>query len=222
MKVKSFKREICIGCVLIAFLFPTRAGASSLEGGGAMAAEESGLTEAFSKGRFSFQSVAGVFFSPVFTSLFPRTAELNYTQLNLRLGRMLNDPRGGDSLWRGNFEAVFELTNSYVYKGPGNYIGGFNLLLRYNFIQPEAWAVPYLQIGAGIVYNDVYKDLDQRAIGQAIEFMLSLSLGSRFFLSNRWSIDVEAIYQHISNAGMDERNRGNNATGGLIGLTYYF
>ncbi len=36
------------------------------------------------------------------------------------------------------------------------------------------------------------------------------------------SLDIEGGLQHISNAGLANRNLGVNAFGGSIGLTYYF
>jgi hypothetical protein len=123
----------------------------------------------------------------------------------------------------GNFELLFELTNSVVFQGPGNYLRGFTLLGRYNLILSDPkWAL-YFQVGAGIVVNDVYRDVRQSAIGQAIEFTPQASVGLRYFISRNWSIDTEAMLHHISNAGMSNgRNGGINAIGGFLGVTYSF
>jgi hypothetical protein len=37
-----------------------------------------------------------------------------------------------------------------------------------------------------------------------------------------WSVDVEGMFHHISNASIASRNDGVNALGGFIGATYYF
>ena len=173
----------------------------------------------YTKDRISFQMVSGAIFSPF--ALASRTPVLNYAQTNLRLGWMLTDP-SGSAPFTGNWELIMELTNAYIYKGFGHYIGGLTGLFRYNFVQPDAKIIPYFQLGAGIVYNDAYKDDTQSAIGQAIEFTPQASLGLHYLLSNNWTIDAEAIFHHISNAGLDHRNRGINAFGGFIGLTYLF
>ncbi len=56
---------------------------------------------------------------------------------------------------------------------------------------------------------------------EAIEFTPQASLGLHYLIDEKWSIDAEAMFHHISNAGLAERNRGINALGGFIG-TYLF
>lgn len=146
---------------------------------------------------------------------------MDYWQTNLRFGWMLTDLYDKKSFWRGNFEALFEFTYSYIYKGPGNHIGGITGLVRYNFVQPHLRLVPYFQAGVGVVYTNAYKDLDS-GIGQAIEFTLQSSIGARYFLKKKLSIDAEAMFHHISNAGLADRNKGINAFGGFLGITYFF
>ena len=48
------------------------------------------------------------------------------------------------------------------------------------------------------------------------------SIGLRYFIARNWTLDVEATFQHISNAYFDERNESTNAVGGLLGVTYFF
>jgi hypothetical protein len=208
-------------CLIWIFITPFSARAQD-RGNGGHNGKQGRCPLAFREDGNSLQLMAGVFSSPVLTALFPETKDFEYAQINVRIGWMLNEPEDEPSILRGNYEALFEFTNSAVLKGSGNFISGFNLILRYNFVQPGAWVVPYLQGSAGIVYNDIYKDNQQSAIGEAIEFMLGLAGGAHFFMRSNWSIDIEAAYQHISNAGLARRNDGNNATGGFLGITYYF
>jgi hypothetical protein len=172
------------------------------------------------KDRLSLQLVSGSLSAIRFSKAHVHT--LDYWQTNLRLGWALNQPEQKNSLGRGNFEAILELTGSYVYRGPGTYIAGVTALLRYNFVQPEARFIPYVQAGAGVVYNDVYREESQDAIGQAIEFTPQGSIGIRCLFSPNWSVDIEAMYHHISNANLARRNDGINALGGFIGVTYFF
>ncbi|RPI78650.1 MAG: acyloxyacyl hydrolase [Desulfobacteraceae bacterium] len=174
----------------------------------------------FVEDRISLQGVSGLIYSSTF--LTERPIDMHYWQTNLRLGRMLGTPSESDSFFRGNWEALLEITNSSIFKGSGHYIGGITGLLRYNFVQPDAKVIPYFQAGLGVVYNDVYKDMSQIAIGQAIEFTPQGSLGVHFLLSEHWSFDTEAIFHHISNANLNERNGGVNAFGGFIGFTRFF
>ena len=176
--------------------------------------------EAFIKERLSLQLVSGILSATKFPNDHVHT--LDYWQTNLRFGLTLNEPGSGGSLLRGNFEALFEVTYSLIYEGAGNYLGGATALIRYNFVQPAANFIPYMQAGAGIVFTDAYKDTSQDAIGQAIEFTPQASLGFRYLIHPNWSLDAEAMFHHISNANLGSRNDGINAFGGFIGVTYFF
>jgi len=174
----------------------------------------------YAGGRLSLQLVSGALFS--LTGLPEDSPVFNYAQTNLRLGWMLTDPGPEEAFLRGNWEGLFEISNSVIFKGFGNYMGGITALIRYNFVRPDWNVIPYVQAGAGIVYNDAYKDKTQEAIGQAIEFTPQLSLGLHYLITRKWSLDVEGMFHHISNAGMSERNRSINALGGFLGVTYFF
>jgi len=191
----------------------------NVQGGEAHSAEGE-AKERFVKDRLSLQFMSGVLFS--LRNLPSDSPEFNYVQMNLRLGWMLNDPTKPRFLPRGSLETLFEISNSFVYEGFGDYLGGFTVLLRYNVLRNDWDFVPYFQVGAGIVYTDAYKDREQQAIGQAVEFTPQGSVGFHYLLGRDCSIDAEAMFHHISNAGLEERNRSINSIGGFLGFTYYF
>ena len=135
---------------------------------------------------------------------------------------MLNTPTGA-SMLRGNFEALIEISNSFITKGPGNYISGVAGDLRYNFVQPNAKLVPYVQVGVGVVLTDIHTYEDGwQLTSQALNFTPQGSVGVRYKAGKNWSIDMEAMFHHISNAGMGESNAGINSGGILLGFTYFF
>lgn len=183
-------------------------------------ATDTSTGDLFAQGDMSFQLVSGALFS--LTSLPQDSPVFNYAQTNFRLGWMLTSPQSQQSALRGNWEGLVEISNSIIFEGFGNYIGGITVLLRYNFVQPDWKLIPYLQGGAGIVYNDAYKDETQQAIGQAIEFTPQVSLGFHYLIANKWALDLEGMFHHISNAGMSKRNSSINALGGFLGVTYFF
>ncbi len=172
------------------------------------------------KDRLSFQLVTGSLFSTKIFNGHEHT--LDYWQTNLRLGCALNQPGPTNSIFRGNFEALLEVTGSYIYEGPGDYMAGITALLRYNFVQPDSRFFPYVQAGAGIVFNDIYKDPSQDAVGQAIEFTPQASLGFHYLFHPKWSLNAEVMFHHISNANLSNRNDGINSLGGFLGVTYFF
>ena len=178
----------------------------------------------FERNHFELSIVTGALFSPedLGKGLFPRTrTNFDYTQSELRLGLMLNSPWEA-GLLRGNFEALIGLGGGAVIHGPGTALANGDLFIRYNFIQPHAFLVPYWQFGMGLVASDVARDHSQRLIGGTVEFVLQTGVGFRFLLNSQWSLDLEGVYQHISNADTADRNVGVNAFGGLAGTTYSF
>lgn len=174
--------------------------------------------EVYTQDRLTMQLVAGALFA---TDLFYSAPTFNYAQTNLRLGWMVNSPPPPQSFFRGNFEFLMEISYSHIFKGFGSYLVGGTALLRYNFVQSDSRLVPYLQFGAGVVGTDAHEDRSQTNIGQSIEFTLQGSFGARYLVKKNWSVDAEAMFHHISNAGIADRNRGINAVGGFIGLTYF-
>lgn len=173
----------------------------------------------YTEDRISVQVTTGALFST--NSVGPDVPTYNYSQTNLRLGWMLNTP-SEEGFFSGNVEAVLELSGSFLFEGSGDVFIGPTALLRYNFVQPGWKVIPYIQGGAGIVYTDAYEDRSQRAIGQALEFTPQASIGMKYLVTEDWSIDVEAMFHHISNANLADRNSGINAVGGFVGATYFF
>jgi Lipid A 3-O-deacylase (PagL) len=146
----------------------------------------------------------------------------NYAEGQLRLGWMLNTPSDAPGFFRGNFELLASTSGAYIYNGPGTKFGTLDVLLRYNFVQPNAMLVPYYQSGVGVFVSDIANDKTQSEIGSTVEIDVQSALGLRVMLPGKWSVRGEFIYQHVSNAGLEGRNIGINAIGGLFGLSHSF
>ncbi len=161
-------------------------------------------------------TVGGVaYFSP--SGSLSRRPTINYAGGFAQLGYMLGDV-GDHGLWSGNFEGLVEGFGQTIHRGRGNYMTGGTLLLRYNVV-PSHWRlVPYFQAGAGITLTDA----DRNVLGQTFNFNLNLGLGVRYFVSSNCSVNGEFRYQHISNAGMAERNLGIDAQGGVLSVSWFF
>jgi len=171
----------------------------------------------FDKGKLELQSSTGAYWS-----IDPGgRPTLNYYSSSYRLGVMLSTPEGNGCL-RGNCELLIQVLYGSVFDGSGNALGGAGFLFRYNFVQPDARWVPYVQVGADVVYNDIYRDHSQRLIGQAWEIEGEVQFGIRYMINDRWSAALEGGYKHISNAGMNDRNVGLNSLGASVGLGLHF
>jgi lipid A 3-O-deacylase len=179
-----------------------------------------GPSDVYVKDRLSAQFVAGALFTPV--AWVKSHTTFNYVQTDLRFGWMASEPSKTKYFGMGNFELLFELTNSFIYEGPGNYMRGFTLLGRYNLLLSNPRWATYIQVGVGAVVNDVYEDMSQNSVGQAIEFTPQMSIGLRHFIARHWTMDLEAMFHHVSNAHFSDRNNGINAVGGFLGVTYFF
>lgn len=173
----------------------------------------------FTKGMREAGFTAGFLYSPVFGERNRQT--FSYAQQDLTLGWMLNSP-AGSSWYRGNFEFLLNIAGAEIAQGPGSYLIGGRVLLRYNFVQPATKWVPFIQIGAGGIANDVYRDHSQRLIGSGFEFTLVGDIGVRYFISPRWALLATINFEHISNANSASRNLGVNALGAMIGISTFF
>ncbi|HEY0368882.1 MAG TPA: acyloxyacyl hydrolase [Chthoniobacterales bacterium] len=172
----------------------------------------------FDGGRMEVALMAGAAGAPV---LGPGGISYIYTATELRAGWMLYTPHRGSWL-SGNFEVFGMVGGGGMLRGFGSYVVTSDLLLRYNFVQPGARIVPYLQAGAGVFYSDISQHHQQEDIGNTIEADLRGGPGVKFLLNAQWSIDTEMYIEHISNAGTSDRNVGINSLGGLIGVSRAF
>ncbi len=176
----------------------------------------SSTSDLFVAGRYEAGFGSGVLFSPFVATRHRPT--INCTITELQLGYMLGDVKEAGWL-RGNWELAGDGFGSAVFEGSGSYVAGATLWLRYNFVprQPLGLA-PYLQGGAGIAFTDI----DREIVGEPFNFNLDVGVGLRYFITQRWSVNLEYRYQHLSNANLGHHNLGINAHGPLLGVSYFF
>jgi opacity protein-like surface antigen len=204
--------------IVSAFLYLLNSQLAALGGSPGEGAEAgaSAYESFFSAGRYEAGLTGGAFFSP-----FPPCANrptINYSFPSLSLGYMLGDVKG-DGWWRGNFELAGEAFGSSIFNGPGTYIAGGTLWLRYNFVPRRSGGiVPYVQAGGGAVSTDI----DRGIVGQPFNFNLDAAAGVRYFFAQDWSVNLEYRYQHISNANTGPNNLGINSCGPFLGISHFF
>jgi lipid A 3-O-deacylase PagL len=188
---------------------------------GATITAQSEFESPYHAGGWEIQAVAGPFWD---LEVYSDQPTFDYVLESLRIGYMITGARGHG--WsRGNLELLLDASGGQFFRGPVNYLIGGNVLLRWNFLQVAhpKW-VPYFQLGAGGLAHDA-RDVDTRAqatLGSNVEAMLHADLGTRYHITEKWSIDGEVGYRHISNANTSAHNRGLNSLGGQFGLSYFF
>ena len=188
--------------------------------GGTEVKETKGVVETpFDKGKMELQLGVGAFTS--FQPTSEKRPKITDVDISARLGWMLYTPEG-EGLFRGNLEFLVELYGAPLVEGPGTGYMGLTLNLRYNFVQPDSRWVPYAQLTAGGVYNDIADDSKQRVFGSNFCFDLGAGIGLRYLCSDHCGLFIEFDYRHVSNADTADRNLGLNSLGGLLGASYFF
>jgi hypothetical protein len=211
MQKIAIPRWLCILLGLFCFVLPSLAGEQNVP--------PSTPRNPFAKGATEVQVLGGAFFS--IDSGLPTKPAINFALESLRFGIMLGDP-GWSGFFRGNGELLVDVFGGQIFTGPGSGLAGALLMVRYNFIQEDSFAVPYCQFGGGGAYNDIASSESQSLVGSEIEFSLEAGLGVRFLLNERVSLTVEHDVLHLSNGGFARRNNGLNTLGGLLGIGVSF
>jgi len=178
----------------------------------------------FEKRRWEFNAQGGIRDSPVVCRMMEGRPRLTYGEFGINIGRMLTSPSApwGQAGLRGNVELLGNAFGAYSFDGPEGFLGGVRVLLRYNFVQPRAQLVPFLQGGVGILGTNIYRDRSQRIIGSGFEFCESVGIGTRWFFTPRCAAILTIEFEHISNAGITRRNWGINSLGGTAGMAWFF
>lgn len=142
--------------------------------------------------------------------------EVRFTGLVPHYGLGLSDPVATESWYGGNLELLVEGALLVAYEPKGGYIGGADVMLRYNFL---SWRrlVPFLEIGAGLAYVEL--DLDSQSDG--LGFTPQGGLGFHWWLSPRATLTAAWRLHHLSNAGIYKDNDGINDSLIVVGFSYF-
>jgi hypothetical protein len=117
----------------------------------------------------------------------------------------------GPLFLRGNLEFGIGPIGTAIVNGPESYFVGAAGGFRYNFVQPGARLIPYLELRGGIGRSDaqkVYKSLQSDA---TLTYLLGG--GVRYELGSRWSVAVGAMDQHLSTGFFARQDYGTDALG---------
>jgi lipid A 3-O-deacylase len=90
---------------------------------------------------------------------------------------------------------------------------------KYTFLASDKLP-PHVEIGAGIVWTDLADRIPEK--GSQFNFNLQAGTGLSYFVLPTTSINVTYRFQHISNAGTAQPNKGIDAGVVLIGISKFF
>ena len=108
-----------------------------------------------------------------------------------------------DSWLRGYHQFYVSAIAEPIFKGIENHYFGFNLGMRYNFVQPGCRIVPYISGGVGAGWIDSHPEIPGGQ-GQDFTFNILSAAGISYIVNDHWKIDVGALYQHLSNGGQTD------------------
>ena len=101
--------------------------------------------------------------------------------------------------------------------------GHFGYFVQYHFLQRSKLS-PYLRGLGGISYNNNPHNENTNPENQSyslpVNFSLQLTFGIESQLGENYFIDINASFNHISNGGINQPNRGINWPGIGIGIYY--
>lgn len=124
-----------------------------------------------------------------------------------------------DWITRGVLEYKLEVPLGLITTLHYSALAGLSPLgFRYDFTGLKNRLVPYTSLSLGMVYLDVPREVQ----GTKYNFIINAALGAQYFITDKWTINAECRFLHLSNAGIKEPNRGQNYILGLVGISRYF
>lgn len=143
--------------------------------------------------------------------------DVSIVELIPRFGIGVTPPLGGDGWYRGNVEALFEGAFLFNTEPHSGWAAGGGTSLRYNFTAGSR-VVPFVEANLGMLH------LDFDLLGQSDGFNFNVGFGTglHWFAWDRVALTPGVRWQHISNAGTSEPNRGINDVLFLLGVSYFW
>jgi lipid A 3-O-deacylase len=134
-----------------------------------------------------------------------------------RIGLVLTRDVGHDRLL-GNVELQFEPTYAHYWKPFQADLLGGTVVVKYNFLAFGRW-MPFWDFGLGMLWTDLAPRIPETS--SQFNFLIESGPGFQYFLTERAALTAGVRFQHISNAGIGERNWGLNSTLGYVGISFF-
>jgi hypothetical protein len=198
-------RASLIYCGVLSFLHLILAPAAYAQGDG----EESQPEK-----RSQWTVLAGYGFTH--TSIGKTRADVETADVILRYGRYLTDELGR-SWYRARHAILIEVPIHLVVHPDTSPMLGINILASWTFTAPQRLR-PYLFGGGGFLYTQA----DIPGLGSKYNGNYQGGVGILYRLKNKYSLNAEYRYHHISNLNTEKPNDPLNSSKFLIGVTARF
>lgn len=123
--------------------------------------------------------------------------------------------------WHGYNQFYFLGMAEPIFRGPETHYFGVSTGMRYNFVLPNSRITPYISGGVGLGIIDSHADVFG-AQGQDFTFNILTAAGISYRVNEHTSVNIGALYQHLSNGGQTDPNPSLNLFGPQIGVTHHF
>jgi len=199
--------RVCFACAVLV--------ACSQSFGGVEEQRVATATEEFNPHRFEFALESGYLFGAINP---PTDYQIGAEFLTARIRWGVVR---GDNWLRGFHQFYVSAIAEPIFRGIENHYFGFNLGMRYNFVQRGSRFVPYISGGVGAGWIDSHPEIPGGQ-GQDFTFNILSATGISYIVNDHWKIDVGALYQHLSNGGQTDPNPSLNLFGPQVGVNYSF
>ena len=149
----------------------------------------------------------------------PNSYEIGAQFFTARLRWGVN--RDDRSIFRGYNQVYLLGMVEPIFRGPENHYFGISAGFRHVFVRPGWRLQPYASGGVGLGFIDSTDEF-RGGQGQDLTFNILTAVGVDYLVNEHWKVNVGALYQHLSNAGLTDPNPSLNLIGPQIGATFSF
>jgi hypothetical protein len=182
----------------------------------------------YRKGRWEFGLESAYLFTVVANPLTAIGGDYTKNQLPYRLATQILSARyrvtdaAGPFFLRGSLQVTGSAIYSAFIEGPEPFFAGLAVGLRYDFVQPGARIVPYVEVRGGPGFTDARQPHREYAQQQDFTFTVLMGAGLRYDHSPGVSLSLGVLDQHVSNAYMTRPNYGFDVIGVHLALYLRF
>ncbi|HLW35492.1 MAG TPA: hypothetical protein VKS98_07505 [Chthoniobacterales bacterium] len=159
---------------------------------------------------YAFENIENPWFAAAFHPHKKNPRAYKFATEILSVRYRLTD-NAGPLFLRGNLEFGIGPIFTSIVKGPESYFVGAAGGFRYNFVQPGARLIPYIELRGGVGKSDARKLYNSLQSDATLSYLLGGGL--RYQASSRWSVALGVIDQHLSTAYFADRDYGTDALG---------